>query len=135
MHNRMNDFFINKLSTYQCGLRKGFAARYCLLLIIKKLHKIQDNKEVLPAVFTLHITVYSPFNCIPHELLIVKLNAYEFDTKSLNFILSNFTNQKQKAKIAFNFSDVLHILFSVVLHKVQQTSFFHHFPMCFVYGI
>ena len=114
---------------------KRFGARYCLLLIIEKLHKIQDKKEVLPAVFTLHVTVYSPFDCIPHELLIVKLNVYEFNTKSLNFILSNFSNQKQKAKITFNFSDVLNILFSVVLLQVQQASFFHHFPVICIWNM
>ena len=24
MHNQMNDFFINKISKYQCGFKKGF---------------------------------------------------------------------------------------------------------------
>ena len=53
------------------------------------------------------------FDCISHELLIAKLNAYGFDVKSLNFILAYFTNRKQKTNIGSSFSDFLNILFGV----------------------
>ena len=64
--------------------------------MIKKLRKIRDNKEVFVAEF---IDLSRAFDCVSHELLIAKLNAYGFDIKSLNFISAYFTNQKQKAKI------------------------------------
>ena len=51
MHNQMNDFFINKLSTNQC-LSKRFEAQQCFLLMIKKLQGIKGNKRVFAAVFT-----------------------------------------------------------------------------------
>ena len=81
--------------------------------MIEKLQKIQSNKGVFAPGFTDVSSAYSSFDCIPHELPIGKLNAYRFDTKSLNFTLSYFTNQNQKRKIAFGFSDVLSILFDV----------------------
>ena len=52
MHNQINDFFINKLSKYQCGFRKGFETQHGLLVMIEKLWKILDNKGVFAAVFT-----------------------------------------------------------------------------------
>ena len=52
MDNQMNDFFINKLSKYQCGFRKGFGTQHCLLVMVEKLRKIRDNKGGLAAVFT-----------------------------------------------------------------------------------
>ena len=91
MHNQMNDFFINKLSKYQCGFRKRFETQHCLLVMIKKLRKIRDNKGVFAAVFT---DLSRVFGCISHESLIAKLKAYRFDIKSLNFILAYFTNRK-----------------------------------------
>ena len=106
MHNQMNNFFINKLSRYQCGFRKGFGTQHCLLLMIEKLRKIRDNKGV----FT---DLSKAFDCISHELLIAKLNAYRFDIKSLNFILAYFPNRKQKTKIGSSFSGYLNILFGV----------------------
>ena len=111
MHNQMNNFFINKLSKYQCGFRKGFGTQHCLLVMIEKLRKIQDING-----FCSNIWVYS------HELLMAKLNAYGFDIKSLNFILAYFTNRKQKTKIGSSFSDFLNIF--LVFHKVQYSVFF-----------
>ena len=74
MHNQMNDFFINKLSTYQC-LRKRFGAQQCLLLIIEKLQEIEGNKKGICSSVYGPITAYSNFNSISHEPLIGKLNA------------------------------------------------------------
>ena len=100
MHNQSNSFFINRLSKYQCGFRKGFGTQHCLLVMIEKLPKIQDNKGVFAAVFT---DPSKALDCISHELLIATLNAYGFDIKSLNFILAYFTNRKQKTKIQLQF--------------------------------
>ena len=52
MLNQMNNFFINKISKYQCGFRKGFWTQHCLLGMIEKLRKIRDDKAVFAAVFT-----------------------------------------------------------------------------------
>ena len=101
---------LNKLSKDQCGFRKGLGTQHCLLVMIEKLRKIRDDKRVFAAVFT---DLLKAFDCISHELLIAKLNAYRFDVKSLKFILAYFTNRKQKTKIGSSFSDFLNILFGV----------------------
>ena len=38
-------------------------------------------------------------NCLPQELLIVKLHTYRFDVKSLNLIHDYLSNRKQRRKI------------------------------------
>ena len=78
--------------------------------MIETLREIRDNKGVFAVVF---IDLSKAFDCISHGLLIATLNTYRFDIKSLNFILSYFTNQKQKTKIGSSFSDFLNILFGV----------------------
>ena len=110
MHNQMNNFFINKLCKYQCGFRKGFATQHCLLEMIEKVRKMQNNKEVFAAVFT---DLSKNFDCISHELLITKLNTFGFGIKALNFILAFLTNWKQKANIGFNSSDCLNVRFDI----------------------
>ena len=52
--------------------------------MIEKLWKLQDHKDIFTAVFT----NLKAFDCISHDLLIVKLNAYEFDKNPLNFIVA-----------------------------------------------
>ena len=39
------------------------------------------------------------FDCLPHDILISKLNAYGFDMNALNFIYDISRNRKQRTKI------------------------------------
>ena len=45
------------------------------------------------------------FDCLKHDLLIAKLNAYEFNYHALTFINSYFPGRKQRTKIGTAFSD------------------------------
>ena len=83
MHRQINDYFESLLSKFQCGFRQEFGAQHCLLVMVEKLKKIRDNKGVFAAVLT---DLSKGFDCIPHGLLIVKLNAFGFDKKSLSYI-------------------------------------------------
>ena len=53
--------------------------------------KNRDNKGVFDAVLT---DLFKAFGCIPHGLLIAKLNAFGFDKKSLSFISTYFYKRK-----------------------------------------
>ena len=38
------------------------------------------------------------FDCLPHDIIIAKLNEYGFDMKALNFIYNYLSNRTQRAK-------------------------------------
>ena len=82
----------------------------CILVMVEKMKKIRDNKGVFAAVL---IDLSKAFDCIPHGLLIAKLNAFGFDKKSLPFISAYLYNREQKTKVGSEFSDFLNILFGV----------------------
>ena len=69
----------NKLSTYLCGFRKGYNAQHALLRLKDNLNKCLDKKEKV-GLFMM--------DCIPHELLVAKLHAYDFNNKCLKLIYS-----------------------------------------------
>ena len=100
MHQQINKYFESLLSKFQCGFRQGFSAQHCLLVMVEKMKKFRDNKGVFAAVLS---DLSSVFDCIPHGLLIAKLNAFGFDKKSVPFIIYN---RKQK-KVDPEFSEFL----------------------------
>ena len=53
------------------------------------------------------------FDCISHELLIAKLNAYGFDETSLKVIISYLKNRIQTTKVGASFSVLLNIIYGV----------------------
>ena len=78
--------------------------------MVEKMKKIRENKGVFAAVLA---DLSKAFNCIPHSLLIAKLNAFGFDKKSLSCVSAYPSNRKPKTKIGSEFSDFLNILFGV----------------------
>ena len=71
---------------------------------------IRDNKGV----FAIFLTEFSKaIDCIPHDLLIAKLKAYDFDDEALTFVMVYLNGRKQKVKIGSTFSNLLDIIFGV----------------------
>ena len=53
------------------------------------------------------------FDCLSHDLLIAKLNAYGFNIAALRLVQNYMTNRKQRAKINSDFSSWEENLFGV----------------------
>ena len=98
------------LSKYQCGFRKGFNAQHCLLAMLEKWKKAVDTKKVFGALLT---DLSKAFDCLPHDLIIAKLNAYGFSLPALNLIQNYLANRKQRTKINDSYSPWSDILFGI----------------------
>ena len=105
-----DEYFSNFLSKYQCGFRQGFSTQYCLLVMNEKLRKIRNENGFYVTVLT---DLSTAFDCIPHQLLIVKLSDYDFDKKSMVFVSTYLKNLKQKTKLGSTFSECFNILFGI----------------------
>ena len=91
-------------------MRKGFSAQHCLIAMTEKWRQSLDSGRQAAAVLT---DLSKAFDCIDHELLIAKLNAYGFDNSSLTFTYSYLSERKQIIKINSSFSCWTEILFGV----------------------
>ena len=98
LYNQMQTYFDNLLSKYQCGFCKGFNAQHCLVSMIEKWRESVDSGGALMT------DLSKAFDCLHHELLIAKLDAYVFDKKSLKLIQQYLSNRKQRVKVSNAYS-------------------------------
>ena len=101
MYDQMYKYFDQIFSKFQCGFRKGFSTQNCLLYIIENWKESLDQGGHYGTLLT---DLSKAFDCIMHDLLIAKLQAYGFDNDSLNFICNYLVGREQRIKINSSFS-------------------------------
>ena len=100
----------SKLSSHLCGFRKKYSTQHALFLLLKNWQTCLDKNGY---VGTLLLDLSKAYDCLPHDLLLAKLEAYGFGKKSLRFIYSYLTKRKQRVKIFSTFSEFMEIVFGV----------------------
>ena len=119
MFKEMSQFFDKIFSKYQCGFRKGFSTQQCLLAMLEKWKRSIDNGKSFGALLT---DLSKACDCLDHELLIAKLNAYGFHLSALKLIHDYLSNRKQRTKINSTYSKWHEILFGVLTLLVTLTT-------------
>ena len=112
----------NQIYPYQCGFRKEFSAQHCLIAMIEKWRQSLDSGRQVAAVLS---DLSKAFDCIDHESLIAKLNAYGFDNSSLTFIYSYLSERNQRTKINLSLSCWAQILFGVLQGSILRPLLFN----------
>ena len=110
IYDQIEKYFDDILSKYQCGFRKGYSAQHCLMSLIEKWKESVNSGGAFGALLT---NLSKAFDCLPHDLLIAKLNAYGFDKKALKLIHSYLSNRKQRVKVNDSYSSWREILYGV----------------------
>ena len=111
MFEQMSEYFESSFfSKHQCGFRKSFSAQHCLESILEKLKSATDNKASFGALLT---DLSKAFDCLSHDPLIAKLNAYGFNMSALRFVHSYLKNRMQRTKINSEYSSWEEIMFGV----------------------
>ena len=84
------------LSPSLFGFRKGFSTEYCLIVMLEKWKKAMDQGKFAGSFLT---DLSKAFDCLNHELLIAKLEAYGFEKESLTYVYSYLSDRKHRTKI------------------------------------
>ena len=101
MEEQISQYIETFLSPFLCGFRKGFSTQQCLMVMLEFWKRGIDKGKEGGALLT---DLSKAFDCLNHELLIAKLEAYGFDHDSLLYIYSYLSNRKQRTKINNYFS-------------------------------
>ena len=96
MHDDINSFMADKLSPLLSGFRKGYSTQLSLLHMLDSWHRSLDAGNFVGAVL---IDLSKAFDCINHNLLLAKMQAYGFSRKSLALVKSYLSNRKQRVTL------------------------------------
>ena len=110
MHDDIIDYVDKFLSPYLFGYRKNHSTEQCLTIMLEKWKKALDAKFIAGGILT---DLSKAFDCLNHELLIAKLDAYGFEREACKFILDYLKNRKQRTKVGEGFSRWLETKWSV----------------------
>ena len=84
-----------------CGFRKAHSTQHVLFKLIRKWQAELDSGG---HVGTILMDLSKVYDCLSHDLLIAKLEAYRLDVGSLNFPLDYLSLRKQGTKVGFSYS-------------------------------
>ena len=82
-------------SPFLSAYRKNYSSQNILISLTEEWRKKLDNNFVVGAVLDLS----KAFDCIPRDLIIAKLSAYNFSDEALSYIYSYLTNPRQCVRI------------------------------------
>ena len=93
---QMGGFLKPILSSLLSGFREEYSTQHSLVRVIEVWRRSLDSSAL---VGTILVDLSKAYDCIPHDLLIVRLEAYGFHEKSLQLMYSYLANRKQRVKI------------------------------------
>ena len=100
------EHFDKIFNPFLAAFRSGFGCQSTLLRVIEDWKKALDNSEYLAAIL---MDLSKAFDCLPHDLLLLKLKFYGLSQSSTDLLTSYLSNRKQCVKIGQNISSMLDI--------------------------
>ena len=94
--NQLFEYIENSLNQVLCGFRKASSTQHPLFRLLQKWQKRFDPERFIGAML---MDLTKTYDCLRHDLLIAKLEAFGLGNSSLNFLLDYLTFRKQKTKV------------------------------------
>ena len=83
VNSQIVEFFDSHFHTFLSASRKGYGCQTALLKVIEDWKKALDQNKCIAATL---MDLSKAFDCLPHDLLIIKLKAYGVSPSVLNLI-------------------------------------------------
>ena len=83
MYNQLYEYLETFLNKLLCGFCKAHSTQHALFRLLQKWKKELDSSGI---VGTILMDLSKAYDCLPHDLVIAKLEAYGLDTNSLRFL-------------------------------------------------
>ena len=124
MNEQINQHFVGILSPLLSGFRLGHNTQYALFRVIEFWKKHQDMSGTIG---TILMDLSKAYDCIPHDLLIAKMDAYGLNKKAFKLVYSYLKNRMQRVKTGSTFSSSKKISIGVTQSSVLGPLLFNIF--------
>ena len=104
---QLTEHFDKIFHNYLAAFKKGFGCATTLLRLAEDWKKDLDKQQYVGAVL---MDFSKAFDCLPHDLILAKLNAYGLSANACDFLGSYLTNRKQRVKVGQFRSSWLNII-------------------------
>ena len=101
MYHQLYEYIVLFLNQLLCGFRKAHSTQHALFRLLQKWQKELDSVGFIGTVLT---DLLKAYDCLPHDLLIAKLEAYDLGNGSLNLLLDYLSFRKQRTKVGSAYS-------------------------------
>jgi hypothetical protein len=101
IYEQFSHYFENIFHPSLSAFRPGFGCNTALLKFIEDWKKAIDCNQYTAAVL---MDLSKAFDCLPHDLLILKLEAYGLSKSALDLMHSYLSERKQCVKVGVDFS-------------------------------
>ena len=110
LYNRLFDHVENIFNLIFCGFRKAHRTQHALFKLLHSWQKELDEKGMVATVL---MDLSKVYDCIPHDLLIAKLNTYGIDSVGFLLISDYLSRHKQRTKVSASYSSWYDIITGV----------------------
>ena len=102
IYDQLSEYLEKYLNSILCGFRKVHSTQHALF---KLLQAWQEELDKGGFVGTILMDLSKAYDCLPHDLLVAKLEAYGVGKAALNLISNYLSHRKQRTKIGSSYSD------------------------------
>jgi hypothetical protein len=99
---QLMEFLNNHFNPLLSAFRPGFGCQTALLRIIEDWKKALDDNKCIAAIL---MDLSKAFDCLPHNLLMLKLEVYGLSENSLKLLKSYLENRRKRIEIGNNYSE------------------------------